>query len=242
MCTVSYIPMKGKSIITSNRDENALRPAAFVPKEEVINGCRVLYPKDPKAGGTWFAVNQNGTVAVLLNGAFEKHVPKEKYAASRGLVLLNIISHPAPVYYFEKTNLDEIEPFTVIVFEEGKLCEVRWDAVTKHIKKLDPHQNYIWSSATLYSNEAVAKRSFLFEDFITRPDKVTAESILQFHSSNFDDDENGFVINRNNCMVTFSITQAIISPAAIKLAHHDLRAGKNYEMIIETENLPELNQ
>lgn len=241
MCTVSYIPLQGQSIITSNRDENASRPSAFVPKEEIINGCRVVYPKDPKAGGTWFAVNQNGTVAVLLNGAFEKHVPKEKYAASRGLVLLNIISHPAPVFYFEKTNLDEIEPFTVIVFEEGKLCEVRWDAVTKHIKKLDPHQNYIWSSATLYSKEAVAKRSLLFEKFISRPDKATAESIIQFHSSNFDDDENGFVINRNNCMITFSITQATVSPGRVMLAHHDLRAGKNYETIIEKENLPEFN-
>lgn len=241
MCTVSYIPLQDKSIITSNRDENILRPAAFIPKEEVINGCRIIYPKDPKAGGTWFAVNQNGAVAVLLNGAFEKHIPKEKYATSRGLVLLSIISDPVPVFYFEKAALDEIEPFTVIVFEEGKLYELRWDAATKHIKQLDPLQNYIWSSATLYSKEAVAKRAALFDRFTTAPHMINPASVIHFHSSNFGDDENGFVINRNSCMVTFSITQAIVSPGQVKLAHHDLRAGKNYERIIEKENLPALN-
>lgn len=241
MCTVSYIPLQGKCIITSNRDENALRPSAFVPKEEIINGCRVVYPKDPKAGGTWFAVNQNGTVAVLLNGAFEKHVPRAYYATSRGLVLLSIISNPAPVFYFQKTALDEIEPFTVIVFEDGKLCELRWDAATKHMKQLDPLQNHIWSSATLYSKEAVAKREVLFEKFTSPANNMNAASIIQFHSSNFDDAENGFVINRNNCMVTFSITQATITSTNILLAHHDLRAGKNYETLIEKENLPEFN-
>lgn len=241
MCTVSFIPLKDQYVITSNRDENVLRRAAFIPKQEVINGCRIIYPKDPKAGGTWFAVNQNGTVAVLLNGAFKKHIPKASYATSRGLMLLEIISHPAPVFYFKKAALDEIEPFTAIVFEEGKLCELRWDAQIKHSRKLDSFSEYIWSSATLYSQDAVAKRAILFKKFIESGNAVDPASIIKFHSNSNDDKENGFVINRNNRMLTFSITQATVSPAGVTLLHHDLRANNTYEITVVKENIPVFN-
>jgi hypothetical protein len=35
--------------------------------------------KDPKAGGTWYVVDEKGTVLVLLNGANEKHVAGLNY-------------------------------------------------------------------------------------------------------------------------------------------------------------------
>ncbi|MEJ0104485.1 MAG: hypothetical protein WDO19_18810 [Bacteroidota bacterium] len=31
------------------------------------------FPKDGNAGGTWFAVHENGNVIVLLNGGFKFH-------------------------------------------------------------------------------------------------------------------------------------------------------------------------
>jgi hypothetical protein len=33
----------------------------------------LIFPKDPKAGGTWFVANADGVILVLLNGADEKH-------------------------------------------------------------------------------------------------------------------------------------------------------------------------
>ena len=106
MCTVSFISLNNKFVITSNRDENILRPVAFAPQEEIINGCKIIYPKDPKAGGTWFAINQSGAVAVLLNGAFEKHIPLNNYSKSRGLILLEVISKITPLLYFEKLDYE----------------------------------------------------------------------------------------------------------------------------------------
>jgi hypothetical protein len=44
----------------------------------------VIYPKDPKAGGTWYVVDENGTVLVLLNGAEEKHTIKLSYRKKPG--------------------------------------------------------------------------------------------------------------------------------------------------------------
>ena len=73
MCTVSFVSVNGHIIITSNRDENIQRPTAAAPDFEMQGQKKIIFPKDAKAGGTWFAACSNGAVAVLLNGAFEKH-------------------------------------------------------------------------------------------------------------------------------------------------------------------------
>ena len=57
-------------LITSNRDEHIMRKNALAPAEQDINGKKVVFPKDPKAGGSWFAVAEDGAVVVFLNGAF----------------------------------------------------------------------------------------------------------------------------------------------------------------------------
>lgn len=76
MCTVSYIYSNGTSIITSNRDEKVVRPSALPPQEYEWKDKKIVYPKDPQAGGTWYVVSKDGTLIVLLNGAEEKHVAK----------------------------------------------------------------------------------------------------------------------------------------------------------------------
>jgi len=228
MCTVSFISLNNKFVITSNRDENILRPVAFAPQEEIINGCKIIYPKDPKAGGTWFAINQSGAVAVLLNGAFEKHIPLNNYSKSRGLILLEVISKITPLLYFEKLDLETIEPFTLILFEEKKLYELRWDGNKKYKTELNNSKNYIWSSATLYNTEAVKERERLFAEFLSDGNQINEKTIIDFHSNNHNDSENGFIINRANTMKTFSITQALVEEEAVSLNHIDLLNQKEF--------------
>ncbi len=91
MCTVSFVFVKGKAILTHNRDEKAARPSAIEPLKYSINQQNIYFPKDQKAGGTWFAVAESGTVLVLLNGADEKHKLKTSYRKSRGLIFLDLI-------------------------------------------------------------------------------------------------------------------------------------------------------
>lgn len=221
MCTVSFISHNNKVFITSNRDEHISRPLAFAPQKEIINNIEIIYPKDPKAGGTWFATNGNGWVAVLLNGAFEKHIRKEFYAKSRGVILLEIISKKNPLVYFELIEIIEIEPFTLILYHQNKLTECRWDGEQKHIQYLNTSQNYIWSSATLYEKQIIANRENMFYEFLQHTETISEESITNFHS-NKSDFENGFVINRNNQMKTFSISQAVVTISEIRLKHNDL--------------------
>ncbi|MBC7426861.1 MAG: NRDE family protein [Bacteroidia bacterium] len=241
MCTVSYIWHNNKVFITSNRDENVLRPTALEPKEEIINGCKLIFPKDPKSGGTWFAINQNGSVAVLLNGAFEKHVPLDNYAISRGLILLDIISNLAPVFYFDHLNLLNIEPFTLILFERNKLFELRWDGTIKFKTELESTSNYIWSSSTLYSAEIANFKANLFQDFLIQNEEITDEMIMNFHTYNHNDSENGFVINRANKIKTFSITQALINGNSISLNHTDLLNQSKYLMTVDTVYVNTIN-
>jgi uncharacterized protein with NRDE domain len=222
MCTVSYISSDTGCIITSNRDEHTSRPIAFRPQEEIINNYKIIYPKDPKAGGTWFAIREDGVAVVLLNGAFQKHIPFGKYKMSRGLVLLEIISNKQPDDHFFNMDLTRIEPFTLILFKGTHLLEMRWDGKSKHEKTLDVNGNYIWSSVTLYGEKATQKREHLFNEFLKDKKWVNENSIVDFHMGHDNDFENGFVIDRSDGLKTVSITQAVFNEEEMGLSHIDL--------------------
>jgi len=224
MCTVSFISTSSKTILTSNRDEQTTRPSAYEPKEEIINDCKIVYPKDPKAGGTWFAVKENGMAAVLLNGAFNKYIPEKKHTVSRGLVLLRIISSVDPISQMSEIDLSLVAPFTLVFYDASNLMEFRWDGTNKYTKELYTESNYIWSSVTLYAEQAVKQREMLFAKFLNgnRQDQIDENSIVDFHLDNDNDFENGFIINRNDQVKTFSITQAVFDDEETVLNHIDL--------------------
>lgn len=224
MCTVSFICTGNKTILTSNRDEQTSRPRAYEPKEEIINDYKIVYPKDPKAGGTWFAVKENGMAAVLLNGAFNKYIPDKKHTVSRGLAMLRIISSTDPISQMSEIDLGRVAPFTLIYFDTSNLIEFRWDGNDKYTKELDTESNYIWSSVTLYDEHIVKKRETLFTKYLneTRHDQIDENSIIDFHLDNDNDFENGFIINRNDQVKTFSITQAVFEDKETVLNHIDL--------------------
>ena len=235
MCTVSFISAGNKKIITSNRDENLKRGRASAPDFEILNNKKIIFPKDSKAGGTWFAAADNGVVAVLLNGAFIKHTPAPPYRKSRGLILLEIIESDNPLSFFGVMNLQNIEPFTLVLYQHTVSCgqatlhELRWDGNNKHELLLDNSGNYIWSSATLYTDEVIQHRKNLFDKFVDNTGTITADLIYQFHSNNNEDDENGFVINRQTGLKTFSITQAVLQNGAIDFLHTDLLQHQRFE-------------
>ncbi len=236
MCTVSFVRVNDSVIITSNRDEHVERENAAAPAFHILPGKKIIFPKDARAGGTWFAAADNGVVAVLLNGAFKKHIAKPPYRKSRGLILLEIIEADHPLSFFKTLDLNNIEPFTVVLYQRNLLYELRWDGRDKHERQMDNAGNYIWSSSTLYSDEIIERREKLFQQFIQFPAGITSTGIHDFHASNNGDNENGFIINRQSGMKTFSITQAIVNDNAINFLHSDLLQKKQY-----SETLP-INQ
>src|SRR6266446_1053883 len=123
MCTVSFIRVRDKYFITSNRDEKHSRKPAIPPAIYKFEKGKLIFPKDADAGGSWIALHENGNAAVLLNGAFEKHISRPPYNQSRGKIFLNVISDERPVRQFHNLDLFNIEPFTVIMIDEGNLYE-----------------------------------------------------------------------------------------------------------------------
>lgn len=229
MCTVSFVYSNNKIIITSNRDENVMRPNAIPPESYSLKGKNVFFPKDPKAGGTWFVVDENGTVLILLNGASEKHKVEPHYRKSRGLIVLDLIAAPSPKDYWQEIVLKNIEPFTLVLFENQELFQMRWNGIHKEISVLDSKKNYIWSSSTLYSNEVRTKRSGWFYDFLEGNAAIDNNEMLKFHQyTEEENQQNGLVINRNEELKTVSITQSVIEKNKVTLLHYDLMTSEKF--------------
>ena len=229
MCTVSFVCSNDTIIITSNRDEKIIRPSAIPPKNYTLNGKNIIYPKDSKAGGTWFVVDENGTVLVLLNGAYEKHQVKLHYRKSRGLIVLEMISSASPKLFWDEIDLENIEPFTLVLFQDKQLFQLRWNGFEKSTVALEIDKNYIWSSSTLYSKVIREQRSSWFYNFLDANPEITEAKMLHFHRyTEADNNEHGLVINRNDELKTLSITQTVIEKNKVMIRHLDLIADKEY--------------
>ncbi|WP_395046208.1 NRDE family protein [Flavobacterium sp.] len=229
MCTVSFVNSNGKYIITSNRDEKVAREKAIEPKIHLVNDKKIFFPKDQKAGGTWYAVDDKAHIVVLLNGAKEKHELKSNYKKSRGLIVLDLISSESVILSWREINLDNIEPFTLVVFENQKLYQLQWNELDKEITELDTEKNYIWSSSTLYPLGIREQRAVWFYSFLESKKSVSDLDMLDFHKNTEEGNhENGLVINRNNLLKTLSITQTVIEKNKVSLTHYDLIENQEF--------------
>ena len=240
MCTVTFVAAKNSYFITSNRDENLMRKPALIPQLYRQKNTILLYPKDAEAGGTWIAINDKGHAVVLLNGAFIKHVSLPPYQRSRGLVCIEIISSAAPVKCFHHVNLTQIEPFTLIILQQDGLFECRWDGSVKYCRQLSRSDSYIWSSATLYSEEVIRKREQWFAQWQKEYPFPTQDHILHFHEFGGDgDNANDLFMNRTNRMLTVSVTGIELTAEKGILVYKDFAVGKMYkeELVFSAETI-----
>lgn len=199
------------------------------PRHYLINNKNLFFPKDPQAGGTWYAADEQSNVIVLLNGAAEKHRWDPPYRRSRGLILLDIFSAPSVLEEWERIDLEQIEPFTLVLYLDKALFQLRWDGSAKSKLVLDAAENHIWSSSTLYPQEIRAQRARWFTTFLENKPTVTFEEMFHFHRyTETKDSQNGLIINRSDRLRTLSITQSVIEQNKMTVFHHDLIDEKKY--------------
>jgi hypothetical protein len=233
MCTVTFIPVGNHFFFTSSRDEQSSRPLALFPEIYEINGCRVLFPKDPQGGGSWIGVNEIGHAGVLLNGAIRAHETGSFYRKSRGLVLLALISAPSPADAFEATDFYGIEPFTVILFENKNLYSGKWDGQMKWLESLSANKAHIWSSVTLYDSVATRKREEWFHAWLSESAYPGSLDIIHFHQKGGDGDPfNDIMMNRDHKLFTSSISSIRLSTETASFRYLDLRNGKSSEKVL----------
>jgi uncharacterized protein with NRDE domain len=242
MCTVTYIP-KGNNefIFTQNRDESPNRSAHNLIKTS-LNGKEILFPKDTGAGGTWIAISDSNQLVSILNGAFSKHKHRPPYRKSRGIMALEFFDFSNAEQFLQTYHFDGMEPFTMVIYDDGKLFDFRWDGLYKFIEELDVNQTYLWASSTLYSKEAKMKRRVWFEKWKSGRIDFSQSVILDFHRTAGDGDpENDLVMNRSNLVRTTSITSIIKTSSKFEMYFSDLLSGKNLENEIDFKTIPKLD-
>jgi len=228
MCVLTILPEKGGGfILSSNRDESALRKAATAPEIRDVDAVKVMMPVDQEAGGTWLATSEGGRTAVLLNGAFERHKHEPPYRKSRGLVLLDSFSFAAVEDFYETYDLEGIEPFTLVSLDiDGKLSEIRWDGRLRFVTEVDSGEPHLWSSATLYPADVIIAREERFEHWLSSHSEYDVASIREYHKAErYDpvahqkDSENKWQLQ------TVSITSLILKKDSSLMIYEDTAKG-----------------
>ena len=231
MCTVTYIPptRENSFLLTSNRDEKEFRPT-LPPDIYFYDDCRLVFPKDEKAGGSWIAINDKGNVNCLLNGGFIPHQKQEHHTKSRGTVLLEFTRSALTAHaYFSQADFYDVEPFTIVALKQSKgtiqdFQEFIWDGNDKYFRALDSYSPHIWSSVTLYDEGQRKTKKEWFERFYTEhKNAITKEKIIDFHSGNHTNDHSkSLIIQRDTNLKTVSISQVSLSNKKLQMAYYDL--------------------
>jgi hypothetical protein len=207
MCVLSIVPQSGFLIVTSNRDEQRTRENSMLPAFVNLGERKTIIVKDSKAQGTWILTDHTRRTAVLLNGAFENHIPTPPYRESRGITLMNLFQEQDFKKAFELYNLESIEPFQIIFIEHKVGYHFLWDGLNKHLLSIDLNKPHVFFSATLYTKKQQEVKRNNFFSALNKHPKCTATWLLNFHSNqaNISSDVN-FFMNREK-HTTKSITQ-----------------------------------
>jgi hypothetical protein len=245
MCTVTYLPTSAGFVLTHNRDEAPDRSPKIIERADSNYGGTLLFPRDTRAGGTWVAAAQSGKIACLLNGAFVKHAHRPPYRRSRGLLLLDFFDWADSDDFFGRYDLDGIEPFTLLFFQQKKSAnaensrrtvEFRWDGQARHHTNLPSHTPHFWCSATLYSPDWQVRREQVFRDWLRQKSAALRRpkaALLDLHlHGSVGDPEFDFVMNRGNRVRTVSVSQVTVDKNFARLRYLDLLSDNQDERAI----------
>jgi hypothetical protein len=134
-------------------------------------------------------------------------------------------------------NFDGIEPFTVILYEDGKLYSGKWDGRMKWLESLNSKISHIWSSVTLYDPEAIRKREGWFHKWLRETPYPGTMDIIHFHQKGGDGDPfNDILMNRQGKMFTNSISSIRLSPDRAEFRYLDLSNGEAAETFLSIQS------
>ncbi len=226
MCTLTYLSDSSLDyIITTNRDESSEREHATWPQYQNIAGKKVLFPKDPVAGGTWVAVSTTGRIVCLLNGAFGSYDHSPPYRKSRGLVVLDVFKYDRAEQFAQQYPLQDIAPFTMVIFDlqqEGTITEIRWDEKQRYVKKIDPQVSHIWSSPNLFDERIRRQRRVYFQEWLSAHDNIDPQAVWDFHHRKKEEGNAGFLLYPDDEVSTLSVTSMAKQQSRIYYRHEDL--------------------
>ena len=227
MSTVTYLPYKDKIFLTCNRDDRPQRSGAAAPTVLKFESGKILCPQNSD-GSTWIGIHNNGNAMVMLHGAFAPHIRKDNYRADKETVFLDIFDSENPVKKFHETDLQDIEPFSLILWlkQNGTLWEMRWDEYEKFVTSQPADMPHMWSSVTLFDQSMIEKRRKYFDDWRLAQESISGDSIRWFHEHGGEGFERMNLTLNNGATHTLSITGVEISEDRSVMYYHDLVSGE----------------
>ena len=226
MCIVSYVHRKNGFILTSNRDENPNRKT-INPDYYFIDNQTFIFPKDKKAGGTWFAINcTKSQVGCILNAQQPHH---KKSNQSRGVFLLNHLKKFRFYQNLTARHFQNLPPFEYLFIDyKQKYPQFRtyyWDGQKLLNKKSEPLKNELWSSKSLYSREKHSENLSSYNRWIKQNPNFNQESVMQLHEDYFVQGLKSKNFHRHQQTLniqTVSITSLSVDGDNKKLVYRDL--------------------
>ncbi|TCI94314.1 NRDE family protein [Tenacibaculum sp. M341] len=223
MCTVSYLPLGDADfILTSNRDENPKRKT-LAPQEYNDEGVLLTYPKDEVAGGTWIGLSEKKRLICLLNGGLKNHVRAKSYRLSRGVIVKQFLKVGGVVAYAKEIDLNNIEPFTIVLVDwedQLKVYELVWTGIEKRFQELE-NKPHIWSSSTLYTEEMKQLRSNWFSDWLLDREEFLQQDIVAFHSDDTIGTTDTSLKMKRERVETVSITSVVKKKEKVSMEYLD---------------------
>lgn len=232
MCILSIIQSADRIIITSNRDEQRSRKNSQAPEIIDIGNRRAILARDAQALGTWLLTDNSGRTAILLNGAFECHTPTPPYRESRGIILLNLFHEEDFKTAFLFYNLENIEPFQVVLVDKATAFQCIWNGVQKHVFQIDLSKPHVFFSPTLYSSEQQNFKRDFFLSVFEEIDSIKPSDLFNFHTSTTKENpEFDFYMNRE-FQTTKSVTQIEIEDTQSNYLHWQTWDNQKHELTL----------
>jgi len=102
--------------------------------------------------------------------------------------------------------------------------------------QLNSDEAYIWSSATLYSDDMISQKKRMFEDFLNEnSSNIDGDRILAFHFTTKKEDlESESHTIAKELVITKNITQCIMTQKDFTLSHVDLITDEKTILNAET--------
>lgn len=228
MCTVIYSPQHDGYLLASVRDENPER-TTYAPSFFERNQKRLLHPTDASRKGTWIGCTSENRSVVLLNGAFVNHLPNTRlYSESRGKMVLEAMQSARLKDVLEDRNLENFEPFTLLVFEAGTIHCLRWNGKERFLETPNPDEAHIWSSSTLYPKDQQLVRQRLFLQWM-QSEGIRNEADLKAFLHSYNDPHFGFFMQRNDFLRSVSLSIILKDPFAFTFQYTDLVTHEQHE-------------
>ena len=185
MCTVSIVPLAGGFRLMCNRDEQHARPAALPPRHVSLDGRKVTMPLDPKGGGSWIAVTEDGLALALLNRMPSRGLAADSHFRTRGEIVMSLA---------RSRRLDEvaaalqrIDPaaypaFQVVAAAGAEIVTATSDGVVIEIAARPVHQPVHFTSSSLGDASAQRMRVPLFEALVVHAkDRLAGQRAFHAH-------------------------------------------------------------